>query len=193
MANASEPYPVTSEARMRIIDAGIRCVVREGVQGASMSAIAAEAGVSKALLHYHFTDRAQLLAEVVTTIGKKLVTREHGALEQGEAAAAVDLLWRRVEAELQRGELHALLELRTVRDASVRHAMEQTGTARRAAAATTVGRLFARFGLTPRVPVELIGDTTITFIDGLALDYEPGRDLRVSFDVFWLAILSLGD
>ena len=158
-----------------------------------MLAIAAEADVSKALLHYHFTDRAQLLAGVVTTLGKRLVTRERGTLEQGEAASAVDRLWHLVEAELQRGELHALLELRTVRDVSVRQAMEQTSGVRRAAAATTVGHLFARLGLTPRVPAELIGDTTIAFVDGLALDHDLGCNTRVSFDVFWLAILSLGD
>ena len=184
---------MSDDMRMRIIDAGIRCVVREGVPGTSMSAIAAAAGVSKALLHYHFADRAQLLAGVVTTLGRRVVARERDALEDGEAARVVDLLWHWLHAELRRGELHALLELRTIRDASVRQALEQTGEARRTAAATTVSRLFAGLGLTLRVPVELIGDTTIAFVDGLVLDHELGRDTRVSFDVFWLAILSLGD
>lgn len=158
-----------------------------------MSAIAAEADVSKALLHYHFADRAQLLAAVVTALGKGLVARERGAFEQGDAASAVDQLWRWVEAELSCGELHALLELRTVRDAPVRQAMQETGGLRRAAAATTVARLFARLGLTARVSVELIADTTIALVDGLTLDHDLGRETRASFDVFWLGILSLGD
>lgn len=158
-----------------------------------MSAIAAEAQVSKALLHYHFVDRTQLLVGVVTTLCTKLIAREHSALEQGEAASTIDLLWRWLEAEFQLGELHALLELQTVRDASVRKALVQTGEARRAAAVTTVGRLFMRLGLTERVPVELIGNTAIAVIDGLVLEHELGRDTQTSFDVFWLAILSLGD
>lgn len=177
--------------RMRIVEAGIQCVVREGVQGASMSAIAAGADVSKALLHYHFADRAQLLAGIVTTLGKRLVAR--AALKEGETASTVDLLWRWLHAELCRGELHALLELRTIRSTPVRQALEQAGEARRTATAMIVGRLFVRLGLTPRIPVELIGETANAFFDGLALDHALGRDTRVSFDVFCLAILSLGD
>jgi AcrR family transcriptional regulator len=54
---------------VRIVDAGVRCIAREGVTGASMAAIAVEAGVSKALLHYHYHDRSTLLAEIVERIG----------------------------------------------------------------------------------------------------------------------------
>ena len=57
----------SADARLRIVDAGARCIAREGVAGASMAAIAMEAGVSKALLHYHYHDRSRLLAEIVET------------------------------------------------------------------------------------------------------------------------------
>src|SRR5829696_4910996 len=60
-ADASTPV----DARARIVDAGVRCIAREGVAAASMAAIALDAGVSKALLHSHYHDRATLLAEVV--------------------------------------------------------------------------------------------------------------------------------
>jgi TetR/AcrR family transcriptional repressor of bet genes len=39
--------------RQRIVDATIDCVARLGASDASMATIAADAGVSKALLHYH--------------------------------------------------------------------------------------------------------------------------------------------
>jgi AcrR family transcriptional regulator len=190
---SKEPRSVPPDARTRVVDAGIRCVAREGMQGASMAVIAAEAGVSKALLHYHFADRAELLAEIVAVLGKRLVARERGALEQGQAASAVDTLWRWLDGELQRGELRALLELRTARESSVREALDNVDELRRAGAAATVDRLFVRLGLVPRIPVQLIGDTTIAFVDGMVLNDGPGRETRMSFDVFWLAILSLGD
>jgi len=60
---------------------------------------------------------------------------------------------------------------------------------RRAAATTTLGGRFARLGLTPRRSVELIGEATIVFVDGLVLDHAVGGNTRASFDVFWLAIL----
>lgn len=181
------------DARSRIVRAGVRCVVRDGIAGASMAAIATEAEVSKALLHYHFTDRAQLLAEMITLLGRRLITRERGSLEREETATSVDRLWQWVSAELDRGELRGLLALATVHDNAVQSAMEEVSLARRASAAATVEQLFIQLGLTPRVSATLIADATVAFVDGLALDREFGRDSRVSFDVFWLAMLSLGD
>jgi AcrR family transcriptional regulator len=184
---------VVGDARSRIVRAGIRCVVRDGLADASMAAIAQEAEVSKALLHYHFADRAQLLAEMVTLIGRRLITREQGTLERDEVSAPVDVLWRWLEVELERGELRALLALSALRDAKVRDAAEEVSTARRTSAAATVEYVFARLGLTARVPLTLIADAIVAFLDGLALDSDSDRDSRVSFDVFWLGILSLGD
>jgi AcrR family transcriptional regulator len=158
-----------------------------------MAAIAHEADVSKALLHYHFEDRGQLLSEMVILLGRRLITREHGALQRNDATPSVDALWQWLDLELERGELRALLELGTVHDNTVRDAREEVSLARRASAATTVEQLFVRLGLTARMPVTLIADASVAFIDGLALDQEFGRDSRVSFDVFWLAMLSLGD
>ncbi|MEO8623556.1 MAG: TetR/AcrR family transcriptional regulator [bacterium] len=184
--------PVT-DARRRIVQATIRCIAQKGVPGASMSRIAEETGVSKALLHYHFTNRAQLLSEVVRTLSARLATRERGAIEHVQAARTVDALWAWLENELQRGELRALLELQLVRSSSLRDVLNHAVAIRRNSAKATVERLFAQLGLTPRVPVELIGDTTVAFVDGLVLNEETSQRARVSFDVFWLAVLSLGD
>lgn len=184
---------IVGDARSRIVRAGIRCVVRDGLADASMAAIAQEAEVSKALLHYHFSDRAQLLSEMVTLIGRRLITREQGALERDEISAPVDVMWRWLEVELERGELRALIALSGLRDAKVREAVDEVSTARRTSAAATVEYVFARLGLTARVPLTLIADTMVAFWDGLALDSDADRDARVSFDVFWLGMLSLGD
>jgi AcrR family transcriptional regulator len=189
---AVRPVPL-GDARSRIVRAGIRCVVRDGMAGASMAAIASEADVSKALLHYHFSDRAQLLAEMTTLLGRRLITREQSALEYNETVTPVERLWQLISAELDRGELRALLALATVHDKAVRDAMDEVSTARRTSSAATVDQLFAQLGLTPRVSTTLIAGASVALVDGLALDRESGRDSRVSFDVFWLAMLSLGD
>jgi AcrR family transcriptional regulator len=189
---AVRPVPL-GDARSRIVRAGIRCVVRDGMAGASMAAIASEADVSKALLHYHFSDRAQLLAEMTTLLGRRLITREQSALEYNETVTPVERLWQLISAELDRGELRALLALATVHDKAVRDAMDEVSTARRTSSAATVDELFAQLGLTPRVSTTLIAGASVALVDGLALDRESGSDSRVSFDVFWLAMLSLGD
>lgn len=168
--------------------------MRDGLDGASMAAIAAEAGVSKALLHYHFTDRAHLLAEMAQVLGRRLAARERTFFARSEEMAAIDALWQWLTGELTRGELRALLLLGTLKDETVEVVITAAHQVRRNSAATTVEHLFARLGLTPRVAVTLVAEAAMTFNEGLALRGQLDRaTARTSFDVFWLAILSLGD
>src|SRR5581483_6711698 len=51
----------TSDRVVEILEAACRVVVREGAHGLRMAAVAAEAGVSKALVHYYFANRRELL------------------------------------------------------------------------------------------------------------------------------------
>jgi AcrR family transcriptional regulator len=43
----------------------VRAIARDGIDGLRIARIATEAGVSSALVHYHFADREQLLAETI--------------------------------------------------------------------------------------------------------------------------------
>lgn len=53
------------DLRARVLDAAIACAVRQGVAAASLRAIATEAHVTPALLHYYFGDKEQLVAALV--------------------------------------------------------------------------------------------------------------------------------
>lgn len=182
-----------SDARARIVDAGIRCVVRDGVASSSMAVIALEAGVSKALLHYHYHDRATLLAEIAERITARLVQRERAAIDRADETGALNALWAWLDAELRRGELAGFAELALARDGPVREACRTGASHRRESATRTVERLFAELDLTPRVPPALLAEANVAFTDGLAVDVAAGsaRDPRVSFDIFWLALLGL--
>ena len=184
---------LSSDARARIVDAGVRCIAREGVAGASMAAIALDAGVSKALLHYHYHDRATLLAEIVERIGVRTIERERVAIDSSSGVGGLDALWRWLDGELRRGELAALAELALVREGAVRTATRTVASDRRQRAACTIERLFAELDLTPKVPAPLMADAAVAFVDGLALDVANGsvREPRISYDVFWLALLGL--
>ena len=54
-----------ADLRERLLDAAIACYVRTGIAAAPLRAIAAEAGVTPAMLHYYFGDKAQLQQAVV--------------------------------------------------------------------------------------------------------------------------------
>ncbi|UXI69027.1 TetR/AcrR family transcriptional regulator [Tahibacter amnicola] len=57
--------PKDLEKRAAILDAGKRLFPRQGFEGTSMDAIAAEAGVSKLTVYSHFTDKETLFREVI--------------------------------------------------------------------------------------------------------------------------------
>jgi TetR/AcrR family transcriptional regulator len=59
---AATPAP---DLRERVLDAALACYVRTGIAATSMRAIADEAAVTPALLHYYFGDKARLQAAVV--------------------------------------------------------------------------------------------------------------------------------
>lgn len=54
------------DLRERLLDAAIACFVRQGIAATPLRAIATEAGVTPALLHYYFGDKAQLQEAVIS-------------------------------------------------------------------------------------------------------------------------------
>lgn len=89
----------------RILDAATRIFGRQGFDGASMGAVAKEAGVSKGLLHYHFESKEHLLIEAQRAVLRRIHRRFLERAEQGDrglgaALGGIDALWQAVR-ELQ--------------------------------------------------------------------------------------------
>lgn len=62
MSSARDARP---SARERILAAAVEQIAREGIDGVRIARIAMQAGVSTALVHYHFASRDALLAEAL--------------------------------------------------------------------------------------------------------------------------------
>ncbi|MFE2107613.1 TetR/AcrR family transcriptional regulator [Kitasatospora sp. NPDC059463] len=60
-----------SDRRTGILQAATRVIARRGVRGLRMGELASEAGVSIALIYYHFTDRAGVLRQTLEYIGDR--------------------------------------------------------------------------------------------------------------------------
>jgi len=185
----------TVPAPERILDAAARAIVTSGAAAMSLSEVAAEAAVSKALIHYHYHDKDSLLVRLVDHTVDELTQRERTALEGQHSPLAVDSIWGWLVGELQRGSLRVLLEVSQYRSASVQGAARRAAALRRATTTETVSHLFSILELRPRVPPELIAEVVVAFVDGLAMDATLGdeRSTRVAFDVFWLALLNLAE
>jgi TetR/AcrR family transcriptional repressor of bet genes len=74
-----------SDTPTRILTAATRCIARSGVRGMRVGEVAREAGVSPALLYYHFTDRAGLLAATLDHINS-VSTRDVADRPTGDPA-----------------------------------------------------------------------------------------------------------
>lgn len=191
----SETSPPRGAAAGRILEATSACIIQKGAADVSLQDVAEAAGVSKALIHYHFHDKGELLARLVEWLRAGLVARQRTALTGVSGSAALDALWQWLSDELDRGDLRALLDLSLVQGTAVQQAIHQTAMERRSASAAVITTLFGTLGLRPRVPAAMVADAFVAFVDGLALDrvVSPDRNARLSFDVFWLAMLSLTD
>jgi AcrR family transcriptional regulator len=192
---SSERPRARGNAAERILASAAECVGQLGAAQVSLQTVADSAGVSKALIHYHFRDRDELLARLVDWVTVQLVQGEDLALAEADATTALDALWGWLEGELVSGRLRALGELAGERGGAVRDAVRRSREARRAQATLTIERLFAVLSLTPRLPAPLVGDVTVAFLDGLAgeVAVEPEGNHRLRFDVFWLSVLSLAE
>ncbi|HEU4665187.1 MAG TPA: helix-turn-helix domain-containing protein [Dokdonella sp.] len=75
--------------RPRLLDAALACYVRDGIAATSLRAIAREAGVTPALLHYYFGDAAQLRQAVVEERVLPAIASLRSMLPLGGDVAAV--------------------------------------------------------------------------------------------------------
>ena len=110
-----------AERREQLIEAALNVASREGIDGATVRAVAAEAGVSLGVVHYCFRDKDELLRAMAHTITQRNLAR--GMAEMPQEAPARDLvigvlegLWSNIRAT--RGPQLLTYELTTT---SLRH------------------------------------------------------------------------
>lgn len=72
---AGDPPTLRDAARERLLDAAVRCVTRDGMAGASIAAVAAEAGVSRPTVYRYFADRQSLVEATLMHAGRDLNER----------------------------------------------------------------------------------------------------------------------
>ncbi|MFB6863313.1 MULTISPECIES: TetR/AcrR family transcriptional regulator [Streptomyces] len=115
------------ETRERILTAACEVIADIGFENVSMRKVAEHAGVSKALLHYHFDTREKLFAEAMTHSFAQTGTDTDTDDEGGSVPAAVVLarILRSMlpsDAELRQDwKLWQELWVRAQRDAAARH------------------------------------------------------------------------
>lgn len=158
-----------------------------------MGGVAALAGVSKSLVHYHFRDKDSLLLALAERTGGTVLDRARR--EKLDGARALDGYRAWLQAELDAGDLRVLMALAESESPRLRAALRRLMQERRHLATQHVARVFESLSLAPRHPPELLAETVLAFVDGLSLQHalEPDRDPLPAFDALWLALLTLAE
>ena len=80
----------TPEARTRVVEAAWRVLSAEGVSGATMRRIAAEAGVTTGFVTHYFEDKQTLLAEVLRHNNQRATARLLAAIGERRGLVALE-------------------------------------------------------------------------------------------------------
>ena len=89
MEAAARERELSGEKAQRIVDAMRASVAKRGATASTFEQVAAEAGVSRGLLHYYFGTKERLLVEVVRTDAEIRVDRLEETLATAETVDAV--------------------------------------------------------------------------------------------------------
>jgi AcrR family transcriptional regulator len=161
------------ERRQELVDAAWRVIHREGVEGATVREIAAEAGCSPGSLRYYFPTQAELLAFAMELVAERVHERVE-ALEPGrDVLAAVDLALEQVlplDAE-RRTEMEIWLAFsaRAQVDPGLREQRDETHAALRQFVRRCLRALEEAGLMHPERSLELETNRLHALIDGLAL------------------------
>jgi AcrR family transcriptional regulator len=180
-----------------IIEATCSAIVDIGIARLTVAAVAERAGVSSALVHYHFRTKQQLLVAACERLAVRRSDARTAALATGGGLAALDALWAALrtgaESEAERAWIDLALLARD--DTSVRRTLAAQRQAEQGALARRLPALLAALGSRAAVPADELAGLVSLFLDGVAQALGAGAaddDVRAAYDAFWLALVTAG-
>ena len=181
-----------AERREQLVDAAIRVASRDGIDAATVRAIAAEAGVSLGVVHYCFRDKDEILRAMAHFITRQnLTTGLQQMPPEGDATAiiqgATHLLWSNISQT--RGAQLLSFELTTysMRHPEVRLVSAEQYTVSHEAARTFLESVAQAARVEWTLPVTQLARLVVMATDGITLawlaDHE-GAQALAALEVF---------
>jgi AcrR family transcriptional regulator len=182
-------------SREKIAAAACDVVLHAGIDALTVADVGRRAGVSSALVHYHFNTKRELLAAAAERLAARRTEARAAALAGASGLAALDALWAAVatgrEADAERAGIDLVLLAR--RDAGVRRTLAIQRGAERERFARALPGLFRDLGAVPTASWEETASTVLLFLDGVALALAGGiaaAEVRAAYDAYWLVVVA---
>ncbi|MDM7830473.1 TetR/AcrR family transcriptional regulator [Cellulomonas edaphi] len=165
-----------AERREQLVEAALAVASRDGIEAATVRAVAAEAGVSLGVVHYCFQDKDELLRAMAHAITERNTVQGLDQIPRGLPVAevlelAIDALWASISST--RGSQLLSYELTT---SSLRHpelnqvAIEQYR-GQWAAAEYVLDVVGKAAGVTWALPSEELSRIVVAVVDGYSLGW----------------------
>ncbi|HEY0118572.1 MAG TPA: TetR family transcriptional regulator [Cellulomonas sp.] len=181
-----------AERREQLIEAAIAVASRDGIDAATVRAVAAEAGVSLGVVHYCFQDKDELLDAMAHQITRQNLTQSLIEMPvSGDPASivtnALDLLWSGISAT--RGSQLLSYELTTysMRHPEVRQVSVNQYLVSLEAARQFLGAMARSASIEWTLPLDVMARLVVMMTDGVVLAWladGDGQAARVTLGVF---------
>jgi AcrR family transcriptional regulator len=168
------------ELRVRLVDAAVRVLARDGFARTSARAVAQEAGTVNGSIFYYFGSMDGLLAATANTLADRGIDR----IREGLGGDDAHVEWRSrlstvLRAEAHSEDAHAVLELFVGARTSPALAVEVRGAIDRAVdyATSELEVVLGSSPITQLLPVPLIAELAAATILGIEIFQQNGRDI----------------
>jgi TetR/AcrR family transcriptional regulator, regulator of biofilm formation and stress response len=183
--------------KLRIAEAAIRVARASGLANLTVGEVAKEAGVSTALVHYHFDTKQALIVAAAERAGTEEAEAMAGAFAHGRGLETLDRIWEVLQERVTSGaaRMRAELLVRTAREPDVAAVVGRSAAAVRAALASRLPALLRELGAALTGPADEVAAAIAALLDGLALTLcagAPAAEVRTAYDAFWLTLLAAG-
>jgi AcrR family transcriptional regulator len=184
--------PRSDEKAQAILDAACRCLSEKGYAATTISEIAAEAGVSRGLLHYYFKNKEELMAKALRASGEAIYGLFEDAFARSESAEDLSIALTSMLRTLVGSDptyMNLTLECWTMARESPLVAKEMENMYQRALKAFSEGLADAkkRGIISPSIPLDGLASFLLGSTDGLFAQFYLKPDL-LDNEAVWEAV-----
>jgi AcrR family transcriptional regulator len=165
-----------AERREQLIEAAMVVASRDGIDAATVRAVAAEAGVSLGVVHYCFQDKAELMRAMAHAITAQNTPADlsgvpDGAPVEAVITAVVSALWESIHGARGAQLLSYELTTASLRQAELHEVALEQYQGQWAAAQTVLNEIGRVSDVTWVVPTAQLARVIVAFVDGISLSW----------------------
>ncbi len=170
----SGSYKKSEISRQQVLDAAVKTLAAKGFAQTSVSDIAATAGMSKGVVHYHFASKDDLIARVLTqccdALGERVrVAWSAAGTPTDKVRRSLRAMWAtRTDGSPEMSVLADLMAL-GVHDPKIKKPLALRLRQAREELAQELVASFDELGLRPKLPARTIPRLVMATLDGLGL------------------------